>query len=203
MTAIEFMKSIVSSLERNGCYIRQTIVPPTFQSDDVEIEDTFDSDFSVNSASTRLDTDAMTVYSVAVFTFSDIPSIGAALIMSNWTFIDIAIALIEMGYHKLFTKTILSVKLYGYTCSVQNILDDIVFSNNGVALNKLLEVDYYEEYKDVEYVKNKLVDKRMLEISERMIDQMIRKFPDSTNCIPILLRYKHDKFGSTKEEIGL
>lgn len=202
MTTIEFMKSMVSSLERNGCCIRQTIVPPDFQAD-LEIEDTFDSDFSVNSASRRIDTGDMTVSSVAVFAFSDIPSIGFALVMSNWTFLDIATALIEMGYHKLFTKTILSVKLYGYTCSVQNILNDIVFMNNGDTLDKLLEVDYYEEYKDVEYVKNKLVDRRMLEISERMIDQMIYKFPDSTNCIPILLRYKHDKFGSTKEEIGL
>jgi hypothetical protein len=201
MTAVEFMKSMVSSLERNECYIRQTIVPPTFQSD-LEIEDTFDSDFSVNSTS-GIDDDSVSVYSVAVFTFSDIPSIGFALMMSNWTFIEIATALIEMGYHKLFTKTILSVKLYGYKCSVQNILNDIVFSNNGVALDKLLEVDYYEEYKDVEYVKNRLVNKSMLEISERMIDLMINKFPDSTNCIPILLRYKHDKFGSTKEDIGL
>ena len=195
------MKGMVSSLERNGCYIRQTITPPAFQSD-LEIEDTFDSDFSVSSTSRRIDTDIMDVYSVAIFTFSDIPSMGFALMMSNWTFIDIATALIEMGYYKLFTKTIVSIKLYGYT-SVQDILNDIVFSNNGVALDKLLEVDYYEEYKDVEYIKNRLVDKSMLEISEEMIDQMIRKFPDSTNCIPILLRYKHDKFGSTKEEIGL
>lgn len=202
MTAIEFMKGMVSSLERNRCYIRQTITPPAFQSD-LEIEDTFDSDFSVSSTSRRIDTDIMDVYSIAIFTFSDIPSMGFALMMSNWTFIDIATALIEMGYYKLFTKTIVSIKLYGYTCSVQNILNDIVFSNNGAALDKLLEVDYYEEYKDVEYIKNRLVDKSMLEISEEMIDQMIRKFPDSTNCIPILLRYKHDKFGSTKEEIGL
>lgn len=201
MTAIEFMKCMVSSLERNGCYIRQTITPPAFQSD-LEIEDTFDSDFSVSSTSRRIDTDIMDVYSVAIFTFSDIPSIGFALMMSNWTFIDIATALIEMGYYKLFTKTIVSIKLYGYT-SVQNILNDIVFSNNGAALDKLLEVDYYEEYKDTEYIKNRLVDKRMLEISEEMIDRMITKFPDSTNCIPILLRYKHDKFDSTKEEIGL
>lgn len=199
MTAAEFMKLMVSSLEKNGCHVRKTITPPTFQSD-LEIEDTFDSNFNVNSASAFEDGFA-SVY--AVFTFSDIPSIGFALTISNWTFVDIATALIEMGYHKLFTKTIVSVKLYGYTCSVQNILNDIVFMNNGDALDKLLEVDYYEEYKDVEYVKNKLVDKSMLEISEIMIDRMIHKFPDSTNCIPILLRYKHDKFGSTKEEIGL
>ena len=201
MTVSEFMKQLVPILERNGCHIRQTIVPPNFQSD-LEIEDTFDSDFSVNSAS-GIDDGFASVYSAAVFTFSDIPSIGFALIMSNWTFIDIATALIEMGYHKLFVKTIVTVKLYGYTCSVRNILNDIVFSNNGAALDKLLEVDYYEEYKDAEFIKNKLTDMRLLELSEKMIDQMIYKFPDSASCIPILLRYKHDKFGSTKEEIGL
>lgn len=194
MTIKEFMSEFIEFMNSYDCNVKEVALPNNMDSS-YEIHDTLDTEFRITL------TNYFPPDPWLVVVFSDIPAIGFSLRISNFTFIDAYIALLEMNLFKVCVRAMIVNQIVKF--DLIDIIDEAVFSNNGNAVSKIFElVDNMRN--DPEYKIDLVLDKSyMFDIKESDIDKLINKYPDSLKCIPVLLRYKNDHFKHEEEEIEL
>ena len=100
----EFIEHFTNTLKCYGCNIEELIQQPDMDYN-IEVKDTFDSAFNVDIGYSRKIENNFESVSMLVINFSDISNYGVAYNITNWGYIDLYIALINMGYNKLFMKS--------------------------------------------------------------------------------------------------
>lgn len=208
MNIKEFIEQFTNTLKRYGCNI-ENMIPQQNMDYNVEVEDTFDSEFYAGIGyGWRIEHDFESI-SMLMINFSNIPDYGVAYNISNWGYVDLYIALISMGYNKLFMKLVLTDYDRG-TCfakynSLNTILAEAMKRNDHIAVDNILKTDYVKLIQDDQQLAAKyILNDFIYRLTEKEICDLIVEYSHTSPiCISALLEYKNTMFGYHDEDIKL
>ena len=200
----EFVDKYVELLKKYDCRIKLTEYD--YRLNDLEIVDSFDLRFRFDFMSQYLNSGSC---GFSFYNGNDM--IKVRILASNMSCIDAFTAIIEMGFPRLFIYGIARIKEDKHlTFYLSEIVDEVVFSNNDTVLSIILNTDYDMICRENSYCTMVLRERRSifnghycmdvdtineLYLTCYVIESLIERYPDSTKCIPLLLRYKHEHFG--------
>lgn len=210
----DFVYNMAKLLKKHGCTVKSCHYYSELGNE--EITDTYDLRFNV--CSTALDVNSA-IFSIS-FYIRDI-SVCIYIKASDCYMTDILIALLEMNMPRLMIRSMayLADKAHLFF-TLQEIVGDIVVSDNDtaldIALNTNLEMICREDLYCLSSLSRDHIQRGPFGIAipqelfaafglpSEFLRKLVNDYPNSTKCIPILLRYLEDHFvlDDTKE-IGL
>ena len=205
MNIKEFIEHFTNTLKCYGCNIEELIQQPDMDYN-IEVKDTFDSAFNVDIGYAWKIENNFESVSMLVINFSDIPNYGVAYNITNWGYIDLYIALINMGYNKLFMKLVLNEydvgKCFAFYNSLNIILSEAIKRNDHIAVDNILKTDYVKLIQDDKSLVTKyIMNDFKYKLTEKEICDLIVEYSDkSPICVSLLLEYKNKMFGYHNEE---
>ena len=207
----DFVDSVVKLLKKHGCTVKSCDY--NFKLHNTEITDTYDF-VRFRTLSTSLNV------SDVLFAIEYIRDISVSIYIkaSSCYMTDILIALLEMNMPRLMIQSMayLADKEQLFF-TLQEIVEDIVLSDNDtaldIALNTNLEMICRENLYCVSSLSQEHVQSSPFAIpynlsatfglSSEFLRILVKDYPNSTKCIPILLRYLKDNFVDDAKEIEL
>lgn len=206
-----FVDSMVELLKKHGCIVK--FCDYDFKLHNEEITDTYDFRFHMNATS-----NINAVVFAIEFYIRDI-SVRIHIKASSCYMTDILIALLEMNMPRLMIQSMayLADKEHVFFI-LQEIVEDIVLSDNDTALDIALNTNFEMICREDLYCVSSLSQECVqcgpfaipydlsatFGLPSEFLRILVRDYPNSTKCIPVLLRYLKDNFVlDDKEEIGL
>ena len=207
----EFVDKYVELLTKYDCGVELTEYD--YRLNDLEIVDSFNLRFRFDFMSNYPTGSGSCGFSF----YNENDMIKVRIRASNMSCIDAFTAIIEMGFPRLFIYGLARIKEDKHlTFYLSEIVDEVVLNDNDDALSIILNTNYDMICREDLYCTMVLSERRsmfnghycmdidtinVLYLKCHVIESLIEHYPDSTKCIPLLLRYKHDHFGCDDDDL--